>query len=487
MHRKNHILMIAFCSALSGLLFGYDAGIISGALLFINKTFTISSQNQGWMVAMVPIGALVSSILSGHINDMFGRKKSLFLTALFYIAGSLICALAHEVSHLIIGRFILGIAIGVGSCISPVYTAELALEKQRGWLVNLFVVFIQLGVFFSFVMSYVFSHSGNWRMMIGLGIIPAIILAFGTFLLPESPRWLILKNRVKQAKHILSSLYGHKIAEKNVQAIREITERDPITLVKLFKERRYLKVIFIGAAVSFFTQTVGINAFNYYAPTIFQKTGFASPASATYYTMFMGLTLVLSTISSLFFIDVIGRKKPLLFGTMSIIFTLLCITLGFALVTNLQILGWLFLICAIVFMIFHGISIGPACFLIPSEVFPLRVRGLGMGISVAFNWGANVLVAALVPVTIQYLGVSTLFGAFFLITLIAWLVFYFYIPETKGTTLEQIERNVQANVKSSQLGSHFFQKKRCGMLISLKPDRVSEYKALHQHVLPDME
>lgn len=486
MRQKNHILMIAFCSALSGLLFGYDAGIISGALLFINKTFTIGSQDQGWMVAMVPLGALISSVLSGHINDLFGRKKSLFLTALFYITGSLICAYAHAIHDLVIGRFIIGVAIGVGSCISPVYTAELALEKQRGWLVNLFVVFIQLGVFLSFVMSYVFSRSGNWRMMIGLGIIPAIILAFGTFLLPESPRWLVLKNRIKQAKQILSRLYGEKIAEKNVQAIQEITEKDPITLIKLFKEPRYLKVIWIGAAVSFFTQTVGINAFNYYAPTIFQKTGFATPASATYYTMFMGLTLVLSTISSLFFIDIIGRKKPLLFGTMGIIFTLLGITLGFAFVTNLQILGWLFLICAIVFMIFHGISIGPACFLIPSEVFPLRVRGLGMGISVAFNWGANVIVAALVPVTIQYFGVSTLFGVFFLITLIAWLVFYFYIPETKGTTLEQIERNVQANVKASLLGMHSFHKKRYGMMITLKPEKVMEYKVLHQHVWPEI-
>jgi sugar porter (SP) family MFS transporter len=453
MKHTQHIFIIAACSALSGLLFGYDAGIISGALLFINKAFSISSSVEGWLVAMVPVGALFSSVLSGEICDLFGRKKTLFLTAITFTLGSLISAIAPSVGLLMIGRFIIGIAIGVGSSTSPVYTSELADERQRGWLTNLFVVFIQLGVFLSFVMSYLFSYAGDWRIMIGLGMIPAVILCIAVFFIPESPRWLVLKNKEKEAAAILTYLYGKKESEQKIADIHEVVKKDKVNFKMLFQQRRYLKVIFIGAAVSFFTQTVGINAFNYYAPTIFQETGFASPSTATFYTMFMGLTLVLSTISSLFFIDKIGRKKPLLLGTAGILVTLLCITLGFALVTNSTALGWIFLINAIVFMAFHGISIGPACFLIPSEVFPIRVRGLGMGISVAFNWGANVIVAALVPVIIQYVGVASLFATFFLITVIAWLVFYFYIPETKGTTLEQIERNVLANKACVELGT----------------------------------
>ncbi len=452
MNKYYHLIVIAFCSALSGLLFGYDAGIISGALLFIKKTFVISDSVQGWLVAMVPLGALLSSIISGEISDLFGRKKTLFLTALFFTIGSILCAFAHEVYVLIIGRLILGVAIGVGSSTSPVYTAEVADEKHRGWLVNLFVVFIQIGVFLSFVMSYAFSYSGNWRLMIGLGVIPALILAIAVFTLPESPRWLIIQNRSKEALTILKTLFSDQEANARVKDIQDIAVQDKVTLLKLFDDPRYLKVIFIGAAVSFFTQTVGINAFNYYAPTIFQKTGFATASMATFYTMFMGLMLVVSTISSLFFIDKIGRKIPLLIGTVGILITLLMITLGFAFVQNPMTLGWIFLISAIIFMAFHGISIGPACFLIPSEVFPLRVRGLGMGISVAFNWGANVIVASLVPVVINRFGVASLFGGFFVITIIAWLVFYFYIPETKGATLEQIERNVLANVRSRDLG-----------------------------------
>lgn len=447
-----HLCIIAFCSALSGLLFGYDAGIISGALLFIKKTFPMTSSEEGWLVAMVPLGALLSAAISGEISDLFGRKKTLFLTALLFMMGSLLCALAPTVLMLVIGRLILGVAIGVGSSISPVYTSELANEQQRGWLVNLFVVFIQLGIFLSFVVSYTLSHSGAWREMIGLGVMPAILLGIAVFFLPESPRWLVVKNKTSQAKAILTKLYGHQEAEQNINDIQEIIKKGKITLKTLFEQKRYLKVIFIGVAVSFFTQTVGINAFNYYAPTLFQQTGFADDTSATFYTMFMGLTLVLSTISSLFFIDSLGRRKPLLFGTIGILFTLMAITLGFTFITNAELLGWVFLLGAIIFMLFHGISIGPACFLIPSEVFPLRVRGLGMGISVAFNWGANVIVATLVPVTLHYFGVSMLFGSFFIITVIAWFVFYFYIPETMGITLEQIERNVLADLPAKELG-----------------------------------
>lgn len=452
MIRPFNLYMIAACSALSGLLFGYDAGIISGALLFIKQTFPITSSEEGWLVAMVPLGALISSIVSGKISDLIGRKKTLFLTAIFFIVGSLFCAIAQSVVWVVMGRLILGIAIGIGSSTSPVYTSELADEKQRGWLVNLFVVFIQLGVFVSFVMAYLFSFSGNWRYMIGLGVIPALILLLAVFLLPESPRWLVAKNRIQEALKVLSQLYSHQEAKNKIKDIADIAIKEKVNFLALFEEKRYLKVIFIGAAVSFFTQTVGINAFNYYAPTIFQKTGFASPSTATFYTMFMGLMLVVSTISSLFFIDKIGRKKPLLVGTFGILLTLLAITLGFAFVTNPTALGWIFLISAIVFMAFHGMSIGPACFLIPAEVFPLRFRGLGMGVSVAFNWGANVIVAGLVPVIIGHYGVAVLFAAFFVITIVAWFVFYYYIPETKGTTLEQIERNVLVNLRCADLG-----------------------------------
>lgn len=442
MNISSSIILIALCSALSGLLFGYDAGIISGALLFIRQQISMSSVMEGWMVAMVPLGALLSSLISGYLSDVIGRKKTLFFTAAIFMVGSLLCACAHNITILITSRLLLGIAIGIGSSISPVYTSELADKQHRGWLVNLFVVFIQFGIFISFFISYLFSDSGNWRLMIGLGIIPAIILLIATFYLPESPRWLVLKNQVQQARNILTKLMGQQQANACMIEIQSMNHQQTISIKHLFLQKRFLKILFVGIAVSVLTQTVGINAFNYYAPTIFQQTGFASPANATFYTMLMGLALVLSTISSLFFIDAIGRRRPLLFGTVGILIALLTITLGFHCNNNPVWLGWLFLCSAIMFMLFHGISIGPACFLIPSEIFPANVRGAGMGISVACNWGANVLVAALTPWIIHTWGIAILFGIFFLITMLAWLIFYFYIPETKQMSLEELELNL---------------------------------------------
>jgi sugar porter (SP) family MFS transporter len=449
---SSRIIIIAICSALSGLLFGYDAGIISGALLFIKKSFVMTASTVGWMVAMVPVGALISSVLSGYFSDIVGRKKALFFTAVCFIIGTILCMDAQGVDWLVIGRIIIGLAIGVGSCISPVYTSELANEKQRGWLVNLFVVTVQVGVFLAFLIGYLLSDSGDWRMMIGLGIIPAILLGVATFFLPESPRWLIVKGKAEQAKAVLEKLYGFKEASKVASVIEETVDKDKINWKILFEQPRFLKVIFIGIAVSAFTQTVGINAFNYYGPTIFQSTGFATPSQATFYTMFMGLTLALSTIASLFFIDKIGRKLPLLLGTFAILIILGVITFGFGIITNPLDLGLLFFVSAIIFMFFHGLSIGPACFLIPSEIFPSRIRGLGMGISVACNWGVNVLVAAYIPSVIKDYGVSVLFGGFFILTLIGLIVFYYFVPETKGTTLESIENNVINNVRARDLG-----------------------------------
>lgn len=447
------IIFIAICSSLSGLLFGYDAGIISGALLFIKKTYNITSSQCGWLVAMVPFGALIACIFSGKLSDVMGRKITLLFTATFFILGSLFCIVSNDVNNLIIGRLMIGLAIGIGSCVSPVYTSELASEQQRGWLVNLYVVSVQLGVFLSFLCGYLLSQEGNWREMIGIGIVPAIILSVAIFFLPESPRWLVIKNKTTKAFDILSRLYGEMKASTEIENIKQIITRDTINLRKLLEEPRFFKVIVIGIAISFFTQTVGINAFNYYAPTIFQSTGFATPSKATFYTLFLGLMLVLSTLSSLFFIDRVGRRKPLLWGTAGILLVLLSIALGFEYISNPILLAWTFFICAILFMALHGISIGPACFLIPAEIFPSRFRGLGMGISVAFNWGANVAIAALIPSVINLYGIASLFSAFFVITMVAWFTFYLIIPETKGTTLEQIEQNTLANFRSRDLGN----------------------------------
>ena len=451
---KYNIYLIAFASAISGLLFGYDAGIIASAILFIKKEFILNDQQIGFIVSAVPLGALFASLLSGRLSDAIGRRQSLLFAAFLFIFGSLICMISLTPLTLILGRILLGLAIGFGSCISPVYTSELAEEKKRGWLVNIFVVMIQFGVFLSFLTGYLLSTQGAWRIMVGLGVIPALCLAYAAWILPESPRWLVVQGKRQKALDIFSNLYKKEQAESYINELESVLAHEKNISSQLFKPC-FFKVIFIGAAISFFTQTVGINVLNYYAPTIFQRTGFSTPHMATLMTMLMGLVLTLSTIGSLFFIDKVGRRTPLLISTTGILMSLLLITCSFQFLTDPHLVGWMMFIGTVLFMIFHGVGIGPACFLIPSEIFPARVRGMGMGVSVACNWGANVAVAYCVPLFLTRLGPAQLFFIFFLISVIGWIVFYLYIPETKQVSLETIEKNILNNVKMRNLGNQF--------------------------------
>jgi SP family galactose:H+ symporter-like MFS transporter len=449
--RKTHIYLIAFASALSGLLFGYDAGIIASAMLFIKKQFLLDDSMIGLIVSAVPLGALFASLLSGKLSDAIGRKKSLFISAILFSVGSLLCAFSQGANALIVGRLLLGFAIGIGSCISPVYTAELSREHQRGWLVTTFVVMIQFGVFLSFAVGYLLSTHEAWRLMIGLGVLPALLLGSAALILPESPRWLLVRNQKQKAMAVFSQIHGAMAAKLQIDEIEKVLAHQKNTSSSLFQPQ-FLRVILIGAAVSFFTQTIGINVLNYYAPTIFQSTGFASAEAATRMTMFMGLVLTLSTISSLFFIDKIGRRLPLLVSMVGILLSLMLIAGAFTFIHNPVWLGWAMFVGTIIFMVFHGMGVGPACFLIPSEIFPARVRGVGMGVSVACNWGANVVVAYLTPVALGSIGAANLFFILFAVTVVGFIVFYLYVPETKNVSLEVIETNILDNVRSRDLG-----------------------------------
>lgn len=453
--RSKRIMLVAICSSLSGLLFGYDAGIISGSILFMKDFFRLSTWEVSVVVSVVPLGAMLSALFSGYFSDLYGRKKLLYFSSTCFIIGTLFCYVASSFIILVMGRIIIGLAIGIGSCVSPVYTSELSHKEQRGQLVNLFVLSVQIGVFISFTIGYLLSNSGNWQLMIMIGIIPAILFLLGVIFLDESPRWLVLMGKSHQASLVLNKFYTPEETENIIKDIKSTIGTNKATLQSIIEQPRFLKIIAVGVIISVFTQTVGINAFNYYAPTIFQSTGFARPSESTFYTMLMGLSLVLSTFSSLFYVDKIGRRKPLIFGTIAIIFILASIILGFSFITDNLLLGFLFFVCSVLFMIVHGLSIGPACFLIPSEVFPNKIRGLGMGVSITTNWLSNVIIAALIPFILDYLGTPVLFAIFLILTIIGLVLFIFFIPETKGASLENIEKNILANVALRDIGGKY--------------------------------
>lgn len=437
--------------SISGILFGYDAGIISGAMLFIKKTFEISSTQVGEIVSAVPLGALIAAIFTGYISDLLGRKKLLLITAILFLIGSLGCALANDPFLLIISRLLLGFAIGMGSSLSPMYISEMAEKNRRGKLVTLYLISVNFGIFISYLISLLLSHLELWRLMLGLGVIPASVLLIFSSFLPESARWLIANGKTEEGIEVLKKIHGNDGSKLEYEEIKKTLPLEKITLKSAF-QFKFFKVIFLGALIGIFTQAVGINAIIYYAHTLFQKTGFNKTVITMLATLGIGFVVTLSAIFASIFIDQFGRRKLLLSGLCGIILSLLVIIFSFTYVHDQKILGWLALISFMFFVACQGISVGPACFLMPSEIFPAKIRGFGMGVSITFNWLTNFLVALLFPIALDAYGVAFVFKIFLALSVAGFSIFYFFIPETRNVSLENIELNILANKKLRLLG-----------------------------------
>lgn len=446
------LVAIALVAALAGLLFGFDVGVISGAQLFLKQAFSLSASQQGLIVSGVPFGALVASALCGKFNDVLGRRNNLIFTAVLFIIGTLGCATAHSVGTLIVFRVIVGLAIGVGSFSAPLYISEVSEEQHRGGLVTLNQLAIVIGILAAYCVDYAFTSTENWRGMFVAGLVPALLLFALAWLLPESPRWLMVRNKVEKAKAILRRIHGNEEAEKEFKELRQVIGLEHKSS-KQKSDKNFSKVLWLGILVSILTQAVGINAIIYYAPTIFKLTGFSQNTTAVLATVGVGAVNVIFTIIAVRLLDAFGRRPLLLTGVAGIIISLVIMVISFS--ADIQhhiILAWFTFFAAIMFVACQAFSTGPMCWLIPSEIFPTNVRGMGMGLSVAFNWGTNVVVAFFFPIVLTQWGGVTSFAIFLVIAISAWIYFYKHVPETKGVTLEHIEANLYAGMKTRDLG-----------------------------------
>ena len=446
---KNYI--ICAIAALAGLLFGYDVGVISGAILFITPEFHLTPAQVGTVVGLVPLGALLDALLCGKISDAIGRKVALIITALLFFVGSIICALSLSLDQLMLGRFMLGLAVGLGSFSAPLYISEIAHKSRRGGFVTLNQLAITLGILLSYTLNYYFALHANWRWMVGFGAVLALILLVLTFIIPRSPRWLMSKGRTQDAQSILVDLHGQVNAREEMAEISSVLQEKSTGGWRMLMSPGFKKVLFLGVFVSIFTQAVGINAIIYYAPHILEGAGFTSAAIALLATIGIGAINTLFTCVSIVLLDRMGRRFMLLMGLTGIACCLAVISLfmfyGHPSVTQ----AWVIMSCMGLFVAFQALSTGPACWLIPAEIFPLRVRGLGVSISVAFNWGTNVIIAMFFPSMMLYLKGGATFAVFLCVALIAICFCYFFLPETKGVSLETIEKNTSNNVRLRDL------------------------------------
>lgn len=434
------VYLIAIIAALGGLLFGYDTGVISGALLFIKDQWALSAYMEGLVVSSVLIGAVVGAACSGKITDFLGRKIVIIVTAVIFFAGSIATACAINPLLLIFSRIAIGIAIGIASYSVPLYISEISPNNIRGALVSLNQLAITIGILSSyFIDRYFASFEHGWRYMFLIGIVPSLILGIGMLCLSDTPRWLISKNKIDEAKKVLSKINPGENLDSIIAEVKQSIEQSTESSFRnLFVENMKVPLI-IGIGFMFFQQLTGINTVIYYAPKIFQMAGFASAKAAITATVAVGIVNVLFTVVSIRLIDKIGRKPLLYFGLSGMVISLAFLGFAFSPLFAFGIyLKWLAIASVICYIASFAISLGPIAWLIISEIYPTKIRGLAMSVATVCNWGFNFIVGFSFPSLLKNLGPSGTFWLFSVLSICGLLFCYLFVPETKGVELEEI-------------------------------------------------
>lgn len=442
--RNSFVYIVASISALCGLLFGYDTGVISGAILFIQKEFALSATAQEITVSAVLIGAIAGAASGGFLADLFGRRVTTLLTAIVFAVGAIATALAPMLSWLIVGRIVVGFGIGFASFVAPLYISEIAPPNLRGGLVSLNQLAITVGIVLAYLVDYAFAGIEGWRWMLGLAVIPAIILGIGIWFVPDSPRWLMSRGSVKQAAIVLRKIRGTSNVDYELQEIQQGLNQQKASWSEVFSAT-VRPALYVGVGLAIFQQFSGINTVIYYAPQIFQLSGFQSASAAILATFSVGIINVLLTLVAIRYIDKLGRRPLLIGGLAGMALSLSMLGLAFRLPHSSSALGWIAVASLMLYVGTFAISLGPIFWLLISEIYPQKVRGRAASVATMVNWGANLLVSLTFLTLLNLLGPSNTFWLYGLICLVALGFTYFLVPETKGRTLEEIESQWRNN------------------------------------------
>jgi SP family galactose:H+ symporter-like MFS transporter len=436
---KGFVYYAVGIAALGGLLFGYDTGVVSGAILFITRQFSLSSTMEEIVVSAVLIGAVAGASLGGALTDRFGRRGLILLAGAIFIASSLGTALSPSVPWLIAARVVSGIAIGLASFISPMYIAELVPARVRGALVAVNMLAITTGIVAAYLTDYALTGDGGWRWMFGLGVVPAVGLTVGMWFLPDSPRWLISKARTEEARKALKRLRSpEEIGPEVADIERSNAKTSGNWKTELFQPSLRMPLL-IGIGLALFQQLSGINTVIYYAPTIFKYAGFKSAGAAILAAVGLGVVMLCSHVAAIFLIDRVGRRPLLLVGIAGQIVGLAALGAAFQFKQLSSAVGDIAVGSLVVYVACFAFGLGPIFWLLISEIYPLAVRGAAMSAATVANWGMNLVVAVTFLTLVKLVGHSVTFWIYGAITVGAWVFIYKLVPETKGKTLEQIE------------------------------------------------
>ncbi len=432
------LILVAFVASLGGLLSGFDMGVISGALLYINETWTLTSLEQGWLVSSAIVGSVIGAAANGILADIYGRKKIIIATSIIFIIGSIMCGYASTAGWLIFSRIIIGIAVGMISFVAPIYLSEIAPEKIRGSLVSLYQLALTAGILLSYLINRIFANAEfNWRWMLGSGVIPAIILFIGILFLHDTPRWLLSKNKTDEAREVFKKIYPSDEIEVHITEIQK-TLKDSTEHQNVKLQKWMFMPIFVGVGLMFVQICTGINTIIYYTPTIFNLAGFSDNISAIYATIGVGIVNFLMTFVAIAYIDKFGRKPLLYIGLTGMLISMFALSGSFLLGENGR---WLAIISVVIYIASFAMSLGPICWIMVSEIMPLKIRGFAMSAATVSNFAFNFIVVLTFLPLLETLGNSATFLIFGLITLVSFFFVYFFVPETKGISLEKIEDN----------------------------------------------
>lgn len=440
--------MIFFIGALGGLLYGYDMGVISGALLYLKDDIPLNAYTEGLVVSSMLVGAIVGAGLSGPLSEKLGRRRLVFMISIVFIIGALILALAPTMEILVLGRVIIGLAVGGSTAIVPVYLSELAPTDARGSLSSLNQLMITIGILASYLVNYAFAPIEGWRWMLGLAVVPSVILMIGVIFMPESPRWLLEKRGEKAARDVMKLTYPASEIDHEIENMKKINQIADNTWTVL-KSPWLLSTIIIGSVFALLQQLIGINAIIYYAPKIFATAGFGE-STAILSTVGIGVVNVLVTIIAISIIDKIDRKKLLVIGNIGMVASLLIMSALIWLI-GVNSAAWIILLCLTTFIIFFGVSWGPVLWVMLPELFPMRARGAATGIAALVLSIGSLLVAQFFPVLTDVLQVQQVFLIFAVIGIIAMIFVIKFLPETRGRSLEQIEQDLRARTNAKNV------------------------------------
>jgi sugar porter (SP) family MFS transporter len=435
---RPYVLLVASVAALGGLLFGYDTGVISGAILFITRDFSLDTRAQEFTISVVLLGCIAGSAVTGALADAIGRRLTLLLAGIVFLGGALLSALAPNEGALLAGRLVVGVGIGFSSVVAPLYISEVAPASVRGALVSLYQFAITVGILAAYVVDYAFAHGGAWRWMLGFAVVPSLILIGGMLFMPESPRYLFKIGRDRSAREELGRIADTPaLAGEEERLIADSLKTTGGGLAALFGPSVRF-ALFVGVALAVLQQITGINAVIYYGPQIFQMAGVASASASILAQALVGTVNVVLTLVAIFFVDRLGRKPLLYAGLAGMTLALTALGLAFSGSRPSGVTADVALTSMMVYVGCFAFSLGPIVWLLISEIFPLRVRGIGMSVSTLANWVGNFLVSQFFLTMVERLGRTATFWTYGAICIVTILFVWKAVPETKRELLEKI-------------------------------------------------